>query len=304
MNNWLKKGFGLYLENRQGLRPRTLEEYLREFDRVQEFASAKGSDWTLWNQKEVMEYLEERTGQLSPRSVVKLLSILRNLFAYLIMEKIRPDDPMELIEGPRIKPRIPEVFDPLDVDRFLELFPLDHPLHVRDRALFELIYSCGLRVSEASDLRLEELDLENALIRVRGKGGKERLVPLTDEAQKFVRLYLAEARPKLARPGSQEVFVNVRGEGLGRKGIWKNFKFALQKLGLAGKVHTLRHSFATHLLSGGADLRSVQELLGHSSIATTQIYTHVRQDDLARAHQRYHPGNKASIAEGVDHDKV
>ncbi len=304
MNNWIKRGFGLYLENRQGLRPRTLEEYLREFDRVQDFAQARGSDWTQWDRNQVMEYLTERTGQLSPRSVVKLLSILRNLFSYLIMEKVRPDDPMELIEGPKIRPRIPEVFDPIDVDRFLELFPLDQPLHVRDRALFELIYSCGLRVSEASDLRLEEVDLENALIRVRGKGGKERLVPLTDEAQKFLRLYLAEARPKLARVGSREVFVNVRGEGLGRKGIWKNFKFALQKLGLSGKVHTLRHSFATHLLTGGADLRSVQELLGHSSIATTQIYTHVRQDDLARAHRRYHPGNTATTAEGAKHEKA
>lgn len=292
MNKWLKKGFSLYLENRLGLRPRTLEEYLREFDHLQEYADQIGQDWTQWSQQDLIQYLTFRTQNLHPRSVVKVLSILRSLHSFLILEKVRTDNPMDLIEGPKVKPAIPEVFEPVEVDKFLALFPLDNPLHVRDRALFELIYSCGLRVSEAADLRLDGLDLDNGLVSVLGKGGKERLVPLTDEAQKFLRLYLAESRPKIAKAKSQHVFVNSRGEGLGRKGIWKNFKFALSKLGLRGKVHTLRHSFATHLLAGGADLRSVQELLGHSSIATTQIYTHVRQDDLARVHRRYHPGNK------------
>lgn len=304
MNKWLRRGFGLYLENRQGLRPRTLEEYLREFDRVQRYAEERQTDWTRWDRNQVLQYLSDRTKDLSPRSVVKLLSVLRNLYAYLILDKVREDDPMELVEGPRVKPKIPEVFEPVEVDRFLALFPLDGPLHIRDRALFELIYSCGLRVSEASELRLSDVDLENALIRVQGKGGKERLVPLTEEAQKFLRLYLAEARPRLARPACQEVFVNARGEGLGRKGIWKNFKAGLRKLGLEGKVHTLRHSFATHLLTGGADLRSVQELLGHSSIATTQIYTHVRQDDLARVHRRYHPGQTQRALRENEHGKT
>ncbi len=299
MSTWVDKGFSLYLENRLGLRPRTLEEYLRELRRLESHAQTKKEDWTQWGQGAMVEYLSERRKTLSERSMAKIMSIFRCLFSYLIQEKVRLDNPMELVEGPRIRPGIPTVFQPLDVDHFLSQFLLDSPAHLRDRALFELIYSGGLRVSEAATLRLEHLNLEEGVIRVEGKGGKERVVPLTNEAQKFIRLYLAEGRPQLARRGSQEVFVNARGEGISRKGIWKNFKAALLKAGLEGKVHTLRHSFATHLLAGGADLRSVQELLGHSSIATTQIYTHVQQEDLARVHKAHHPRSRIRNEEKV-----
>ena len=159
------------------------------------------------------------------------------------------------------------------------------------KVCFELIYSCGLRVSEAVNLELSQIFIREGLIRIRGKGDKERLVPLGDEAESWLRTYLREGRPLLLKgpSGNDRVFLNNRGDGLSRKGMWKRFKGIAKRADVDGKIHTLRHSFATHLLRGGADLRSVQELLGHADISTTQIYTHLNQDDLEQAHKTYHP---------------
>ena len=203
----------------------------------------------------------------------------------------RNDDPSRDVERPRIGKHLPEVLEIVEVEKFLDTIDLGTPYGLRDRTLFELIYSCGLRVSEAAELELSQVYLKEGLIRVRGKGDKERLVPLGDEAEKWFRTYLREARPLLLKgPSSNDrVFLNNRGEGLGRKGMWKRFRGIAERAEVDGKIHTLRHSFATHLLRGGADLRSVQELLGHADISTTQIYTHLDQDDLARAHKAYHP---------------
>ena len=179
------------------------------------------------------------------------------------------------------------------VDSILDAIDTTEPLGVRDRALFELIYSCGLRISEAATLQVSNLHLKERLLIVRGKGDKERMVPFGLSAKERLEQYLMEVRPALV--GSKivsEVFVNYKGEPMSRKGIWKNFKALEVKAGVHAKVHTLRHSFATHLLAGGMDLRSVQELLGHSDLATTTIYTHVDDKQLREGHKEFFPGHK------------
>ena len=176
------------------------------------------------------------------------------------------------------------------MDRLLAAVDTATPSGLRDRALFELIYSCGLRVSEAVALQVSSLHLQQGFVTVAGKGGRQRLVPLMGAALDWIARYLQDGRPALARaPGEAALFLNRAGSRLTRAGMWKRFQDAAARAGVSGKLHTLRHSFATHLLGGGADLRSVQELLGHADISTTQIYTHLDAADLRDAHRRHHP---------------
>jgi integrase/recombinase XerD len=239
----------------------------------------------------VVEFFVWRQLQgVARKTLAKSLSALRCLFRFLASEGLIEGNPTELMESPKTNRRIPEVFTPQEVERCLAAIDPSTPLGLRDRTLFELIYSCGLRVSEAVGLGMDDLFLSEAALRVCGKGSKERYVPLGEEAEHWLRRYLNEVRPSLAAGGLvNAVFLGRRGKRLSRKGIWKRFGEILTKAGMKGKVHTLRHSFATHLLAGGADLRAVQQLLGHADIATTQIYTHVGQKELQRYHDRYHP---------------
>ena len=238
-------------------------------------------------------YVAGRSGSkpLSARTISRIFSSLRSFFGFMRSAGYRSDDPSMDVERPKIGKHLPEVLELCEVERFLDSIDLDSPYGLRDRTLFELIYSCGLRVSEAANLELSQIFIKEGLIRIRGKGDKERLVPLGDEVEHWLRTYLREGRPLLLKSPSanDRVFLNNRGEGLSRKGMWKRFKGIASKANVDGKIHTLRHSFATHLLRGGADLRSVQELLGHADISTTQIYTHLNQDDLEKAHRAYHP---------------
>ena len=226
---------------------------------------------------------------IDQRTVAKIVSALRSLFHYLVLQGERLDNPAMLVELPRTVYRIPGVLSVEEVERLLAVVDISSPLGLRDRALFELIYSCGLRISEAVDLTLDRVFLKERLIRVRGKGDKERLVPMGEHARHWIRRSLDEARPRLARRPGSALFLNHRGGCLSRKGMWKRFREVAALAGVEAKVHTLRHSFATHLLEGGADLRAVQELLGHADISTTQIYTHVDREDLATYHADYHP---------------
>jgi integrase/recombinase XerD len=227
---------------------------------------------------------------VSPRSIGRILSSLGSYYGFLIENGDCSVDPTSLVEKPRIKRRLPDVLSLDEVEAFLAAIDESTPNGVRDRALFELIYSCGLRISEASDLRMDRVYLEEGLVRVLGKGSKERVVPMGGEAIERLKAYFLEARGTLLKGGRSEyVFVNRSGKRLTRKGIWKRFTETRERAGLEAKVHTLRHSFATHLLSGGADLRSVQELLGHADISTTQIYTHIDAEELHRYHTDFHP---------------
>ncbi len=270
----------------------TVDTYLRECRLFLEHLDKKGVKLCSADNLMVVTYLIERQlDGIDQRTLAKAMSSLRSFFRFLIEEGEREDNPALLVEMPKLQQHIPEVLSVEEVDLLLESIDTSTPIGIRDRTLFELIYSCGLRVSEAVHLRGGNVFPREGVIRVRGKGNKERLIPLGEVSKRWMDIYLHEARPKLTKPGkrSDKLFLSQRGEGISRKGIWKRFKSIVGKAGINGKVHTLRHSFATHLLQGGADLRAVQELLGHADISTTQIYTHLDQDDLHAFHSKYHP---------------
>ncbi len=294
----LSKQFQVYLTVELRMSPNTVEAYLREVLKLEEFLNTSGRSWEDLDTPCLENYLlavRQSDRDLSPRTLSRILSSLRSMMEFLILGGYRQDNPLQGIDMPRITQSLPEVMTLEEVEAFLDAIPLDTLLGQRDRTLFELIYSCGLRVSEAVDLEMTNLFMDEAMIQVFGKGQKERWVPLGPVAEHWLKIYLSDVRPRLVRPGNMTnaVFLNNRGKGLSRKGMWKNFKGFADQAGVSGKIHTLRHSFATHLLQGGADLRSVQEMLGHSDISTTQIYTHLNRDDLQSAHESFHPRGKA-----------
>lgn len=226
-------------------------------------------------------------------TIAKDISALRSLGSYLVRQKMWGENHAMMLDRPKASRALPKVLSVEEVDNLLDSIDTTHALGIRDRALFELIYSCGLRISEACSLKVENLHLKERILIVHGKGDKERMVPFGESARERLEHYLYDSRPLLV--GSKvvgEVFVNYKGEPISRKGIWKKFKELEVKSGVFAKVHTLRHSFATHLLAGGMDLRSVQELLGHSDLATTTIYTHVDDKQLREGHKEYFPGHK------------
>ncbi len=230
-----------------------------------------------------------RSAGLSRKTMARIVSSIHALYKFMRLEGIRSDDPSELIETPKQERSLPSVLAPEEVDRFLASIDPSSPRGLRDRALFELIYSCGLRISEAASLTFDQLYLRERVIRVVGKRKKERLVPFGEDAAHWLSRYLEEGRPALEKTRTDRVFLNQAGRGISRKGIWKRFDGLREISGVEAKVHTFRHSFATHLLAGGADLRTVQELLGHSDIATTQIYTHIEPESLQDYHRDYFP---------------
>lgn len=233
-----------------------------------------------------------KTGGADERTIAKDISALRSFGEYMIMRGAWSENPALLLEKPSVTRTLPRVLSVEQVEELLSSVDITTPLGVRDRALFELIYSCGLRISEASSLLLENVHLSEKMILINGKGSKERIVPFGKEGAVWLAKWLNESRPLLV--GSRivpTVFVNYQGKPLSRKGIWKRFQELEAKSGVSAKVHTLRHSYATHLLAGGADLRSVQELLGHADISTTQIYTHVDNDALKEYYTQFFPGH-------------
>ncbi len=290
--------FQIYLTVELRMSPNTVEAYLREVLKLEEFLETGGRSWEDLDTPGLENYLlavRQSEQDLSPRTLSRILSSLRSMMEFLILGGYRQDNPLQGIDMPRITQSLPEVMTLEEVEAFLDAIPLDTLLGQRDRTLYELIYSCGLRVSEAVDLEMTNIFMDEGMIQVFGKGQKERWVPLGPVAEHWLKIYLSDVRPLLVRPGimTNALFLNNRGKGLSRKGMWKNFKTTAERAGVSGKIHTLRHSFATHLLQGGADLRSVQEMLGHSDISTTQIYTHLNRDDLQQAHESFHPRGKA-----------
>lgn len=269
--------------------PLTAEAYVRELSSLVLWLAER--ERTLGNaeSRDLLEYLVWRqSGGLSRKTMARIVSSLHTGFKFLRLEGVRSDDPSELISTPRQEKRLPEVLAPESVDHFLDSVVVDTPRGLRDRALFELIYSCGLRVSEAAGLTFDGLFLTERVVRVSGKRRKERMVPFGETAAYWLGKYLEEGRPSLAKGRRTErVFLNHSGGGISRKGVWKRFAGVRDRSGIDAKVHTFRHSFATHLLAGGADLKTVQELLGHSDIGTTQIYTHVDPANLKDYHREY-----------------
>jgi integrase/recombinase XerD len=241
----------------------------------------------------VVKFLaQSRASGLSPRSVARRLAGLRAFARYLKQEEVLAVDPLLDLQTPRLPQRLPHYLSIEEVDRLLRQPRMDTPRGLRDAAMLETLYATGLRVSELVLLPLSALHLAEGWIKVRGKGGKERLIPLGEQAVACIQAYLVGAREVLMRGGrTTQVFVNGRGQGMTRQGFWKLLRTYARQAGITKPMspHTLRHSFATHLLEQGADLRSVQQMLGHSDISTTQIYTHVLEARLRSAYQRYHP---------------
>lgn len=233
-------------------------------------------------------FIMRKTEDCSELTIAKDMSGIRALGDYLVRKNYWSENYAVQLDKPKASRNIPKVLSIDEIDHLLSSIDITTLSGKRDDALFELIYSCGLRISEACDLKISNLHMNEHIIMVHGKGDKERLVPFGERAEKKLLVYLNEVRPVFSNGKTvPEVFLNYRGERISRKGVWKRFTQIEKMAGIDAKVHTLRHSFATHLLKGGADLRSVQELLGHSDLSTTQIYTHITDEQIEKAHEKY-----------------
>ena len=279
--------------------PLTAETYCFEISRFLDWAVAASITTSTVRLEDVTQYLAHRrtVDGIDSRSVAKAISALRSFFRFLREDGGAENsgaDFVSLLKIPRRADRLPQVHSREDVDRLLSLIDTATLFGIRNRALYELIYSAGLRVSEAVSLNIQALFLSKNMARVSGKGRKERLVIFGPDATYWLKRYIEEVRPALLKKrNSQAIFINRAGKRLSRKGIWKNYCALAIQAGLGTKLHTLRHTFATELLAGGADLRSVQELMGHAEITTTQIYTHIDQGRLRESHRKYLPTLKS-----------
>jgi integrase/recombinase XerD len=287
--------FHHYLKAERGMAANTVAAYKRDLEHFAAW-TAEGSlksylHPTLRELGNYLQYLRENN--LAPASVARNLVALKMFYRFLRMEERTTESSVDLLSSPTLWERIPQVLSPEGVDKLLSSPILLDRFYLRDRALLETLYATGSRASEVVGLRLEDLHLDSAFCKCLGKGSKQRVVPLGRAALEALRAYLSDQRPKLVRavPDSPWVFVSRGGKPLSRVMLWILVKKYVQRAGLNLKIspHTLRHSFATHLLSGGADLRTVQELLGHSSIRTTQHYTHVDRERLKSIHRKFHP---------------
>jgi integrase/recombinase XerD len=278
----------------KGLSRNTIEAYARDLRGFSDFLEASESLGSLSvTSDQIFSYFKLlRENQLSPRSLARSISALKGYFKFLLQEGILEENPLRHLRTPRVTPRLPEVLTREDIENIIRQVKIEEPLGLRDRAMLELLYATGLRVSELVHLSVHEVDLEVGYLRTMGKGSKERIIPIGRSAIQALREYLQGPRHALALQAKGEnLFLGRRGRGITRQGFWKILRRHASAAGIRKRItpHTLRHSFATHLLEGGADLRSVQSMLGHADIATTQIYTHVSRDHLKQQHQKYHP---------------
>jgi len=295
----LKQGFIAYLRLERGLSEHTAEAYHRDLGKLETFLQLQQIDLPpqalkFRHLRAFVLWLNELG--LGARSQARLLSALRTFYQYLLTEEWTTEDPTELLDGPKLDRKIPEVLTYAEIQRLLEAIDLSRPQGARNRAMLETLYACGLRVSELIDLRITNLYLDVGFIRVTGKGDKERLVPIGEEAVKHIRLYRQGVRRPMTNihPGHENVlFLNRRGKKLSRVMVYMIVKETAQNAGITKKIspHTFRHSFATHLIEGGADLKAVQDMLGHESILTTEIYTHLDAKYLKETILSYHPRN-------------
>lgn len=291
---FLLEQFHDFLALEQGAASTTSEAYGRDIARFAVYARTKGAMApTGVTPRTVRDYIYHlKDLGLAPSSIRRNISAVRTYYRFLIGEGAVVQDPSERIETPKQWRTLPDVLTVDEIERLLAAPSLDEPLAFRDRALLELGYGAGLRVSEWITIGVKDVLLDDALVRVFGKGSKERLVPIGRRAIAAVAVYLRELRPRLERgAGKGALLLNARGTPLTRMGAWKILRKYVDQAGITKRVtpHTLRHTFATHLLEGGADLRAVQEMLGHADISTTQIYTHVDREYLRQVHRQYHP---------------
>ena len=291
--------FGHYMKLERSLSDNSVEGYLRDVEKLRQFVEVKYRDLDISRVtpkiiRDFLEYITELG--LSAHSQARILSGLKGFFRYLMFEERIEKDPTELIEGPRLGRKLPDTLSFAEIETLLNAIDLSTPEGGRNRAMIEVLYSSGLRVSELVDLRIQNLYADSGFLRVTGKGNKERLVPIGREALKYLALYLDKIRGrsghKPAVKGFESfVFLNRNGKKLSRVMVFTIIRNLARRVGLKKTIspHTFRHSFATHLVEGGADLRAVQEMLGHESITTTEIYTHLDRDYLRQVIREFHP---------------
>ena len=297
--------FLAYLEFERGLSRNTLEAYRSDLFQYGRFLEEREVSAVKAEQVDVADFLAslaERSA--SPATIHRKAACLRSFYRHLRRDGIRDSDPTAALSAPRRGRKLPQVLTRGEVEKLLEQPRGTDPSALRDRALLELMYACGLRASEAISLEVSDVDVEDQVLRARGKGSKERIVPIGHRAVRAVRIYLERGRPGLVRKnGASEthLFVNFRGGSLTRQGIYKIVRRHATSAGLADRMspHTLRHTFATHLLAGGCDLRSVQEMLGHADVATTQLYTHLSSERLKDVYFRAHPRARTDVSAGA-----
>ena len=293
MDQWLDQ-FLHYLIVEKGLSKNTIEAYSHGLSRFLNHLREKGvQEVQEINKFHVRGFLLAlRKKNLSAKTTVRNLVAIRTFFRFLVQEGILEANPVENLESPKVAKTLPQILTLREIEQILEQPNLQTPLGKRDRAMLEMIYATGMRVSELTQLPIHQVNLEGGYVLLYGKGSKERIVPLGSEAMKWVTLYLKESRGILTKgKESPFLFINRSGKAMSRQRLWKNLKDYARKAGLRKRItpHLFRHSFASHLLERGADLRSVQMMLGHVDISSTQIYTHVTGERLKKIHQRYHP---------------
>ncbi|TAN43461.1 MAG: site-specific tyrosine recombinase XerD [Nitrospirae bacterium] len=284
------KSFASYLSVERGLSANTVRSYTLDLKGFEGFLKEKGEDLASFGREDITDYFEKlkREGN-STASTARLLSSIKSLCRFLIMERVMSEDPTEILKAPKQWERLPKSLDVSVIKELLDM-KIESKTFLRDAAMLELLYSSGLRVSEIISLKVNDLHSEAGFIRIMGKGSKERVVPVNHRAVERVGKYMSELRPGLLKnKQSACIFLSNRGAPMTRQRFWQSLKVFGMMAGIKLSPHMLRHSFATHLLEGGADLRSVQKMLGHSDIATTQIYTKVSRDRVKEVFLKHHP---------------
>ncbi|MFZ3137923.1 MAG: site-specific tyrosine recombinase XerD [Thermodesulfovibrionales bacterium] len=286
--------FLTYLSAEKGLSKNTVESYRLDLRKFQGFLSSNDKGFESFSKAGIIDFIESlRDEGYSIASICRFISSIRGLCKYLIIENIIKEDPSENLQAPKKWERLPKALTISEVRALLESgkYPvLDHPNAIRDFVMFELLYSSGLRVSELISLKLEDINFEAGFLRVLGKGSKERIVPVNLRSIERMKKYMSLQRLEiLKKKRSLYLFVTNRGKPMTRQRLWQTIKKCGRELGIEISPHTMRHSFATHLLEGGADLRSLQKMLGHSDISSTQIYTKVTTDRMKQVYSKYHP---------------
>jgi len=284
-----------YLKLERGLSSNTLQNYHRDVKKLQEFLAVNAliEDPLTVNKEIISRFIYELGKTVNPRSQARIISGLKSFFNYLVFEDYRTNNPMDLVEAPKLGRKLPDTLSTNEIDQLIKAIDLSKPEGERNRAMLETLYGCGLRVSELTQLRISDLFFEEDFIKVTGKGNKQRFVPISELNKKYITIYRTQVRVlQTIQKGSEDIlFLNRRGKGLSRAMIFTIIKTLGKEIGLKKTIspHTFRHSFATHLLENGADLRAIQQMLGHESITTTEIYMHVDRTHLANVMQEYHP---------------
>ena len=289
------RDYQLYLKIERGLSQNTIDSYSRDLEKLLLFIEENKTNYTPISIDEVtiQQFIYVIAKKVNPRSQARIISGLRSFFDYLIFEDYRSDNPTDLIETPKIGRKLPDTLSENEINDLINAIDLSHPQGERNKTILETIYSCGLRVSEVITLKISDLFFEEGFIKVLGKGNKERYTPINYNTQKYIAFYIKDIRSHISPQKGHEdtLFLNRRGKGLSRQMIFMIIKNLAIQINLNKKIgpHTLRHSFATHLLEGGADLRAIQQMLGHESITTTEVYVHLDRSFLKKILEKYHP---------------